>query len=320
MKRVLITGYGGFVGPYVADALVEAGHRVWGVDEKPSIPDTRVEGYVSRDLSDRQSVEALFDAVSPDAVVHLAAQSSAGRSFAEPFDTLTRNIWPVLNILETVRKRGIQTRILAVGSGEIYGPAAEADLPLPETRAPNPVNPYALSKAIQEQCCLHYASLYGTDVVATRSFNHTGAGQRDTFVLPSFARQVREIRDGIREPVVNVGDIDLRRDFTDVRDIARGYVALLEKGKGGEVYNVGSGTSYSLRELLHRLFEIARVEPEIRVDSERMRPADMRDLRGDPSKIARDTGWTPRIAIADTLEWLFDACGGDSESTGRPQG
>ncbi len=305
MKRVLVTGCGGFVGPYVIDVLVQEGYRVWGVDTRDDVGIASLEEYFSEDLSDRQAVETLIDSASPDAVVHLAAQSSAGRSFSEPFDTLTRNIFPVLNLLDVVRKRARQTRILAVGSGDVYGPVTQADLPLRENRVPKPMNPYALSKAIQEQCCLQYASLYGTDVLATRSFNHTGAGQRETFVLPSFARQVSEIVLGVREPVLDVGDLDLRRDFTDVRDVARAYVALLERGKTGEVYNVCSGAAHSLRELLGLLCEMAKIDPEIRIDPKRVRPADIRELRGDPSKIEQDTAWQSRIAIAETLEWLL---------------
>jgi GDP-4-dehydro-6-deoxy-D-mannose reductase len=315
MRRVLVTGCGGFVGPYVTEALVREGFRVWGVDEKREAADASLEGYVTLDLSDGNAVGALIDDVSPDAIVHLAAQSSAGKSYAEPFATLTRNIIPVLNVLESVRKCGQRTRVLAVGSGEVYGPVSEADLPLRESRGPNPVNPYALSKAIQEQCCAQYASLYGTDVVMTRSFNHTGAGQRDTFVLPSFARQVSEIRRGKREPTLDVGDLDLRRDFTDVRDVARAYVELVKAGGSGEVYNVCSGTSRSLRDLLGLLCRAAGVSPEIRVDPRRVRPNDIRDLRGDPSKIERETGWSSRIDIADTLEWLLGFWSGVVEGT-----
>lgn len=306
MRRVLVTGCAGFVGPHVTGALARAGWRVWGVDEKAGAADESLEKRVSIDLSDGRAVEALIGEASPDAIVHLAAQSSAGRSFAEPFDTLTRNVIPVLNLLETVRKRGKKTRVLAVGSGEVYGPVPEAELPVSEARVPRPVNPYALSKTIQEQCCAQYASLYGTDVVMTRSFNHTGAGQRDTFVLPSFARQVSEIRLGAREPVMDVGDLGLRRDFTDVRDVARAYEALVEKGRAGEVYNVCSGASYSLGELLRRLCDMAGVAPEIRTDPRRMRPKDIGELRGDPSKIARETGWRARTDMVETLEWLLD--------------
>lgn len=317
MRRVLVTGCGGFVGPHIAEALVRAGCRVWGVDEKGEAANAPLEKCVSLDLTDSKAVEALIDDASPDAVVHLAAQSSAGRSFAEPFDTLTRNVVPALNVLEALRKRGRKTRVLAVGSGEVYGPVPPAELPVTENRDPRPANPYALSKAIQEQCCIQYASLYGADVVMTRSFNHTGAGQRDTFVLPSFARQVSEIRLGVRKPEIDAGALDLRRDFTDVRDVARAYVSLLEKGRAGEVYNVCSGTSHSLRELLRRLCDIAGVAPEIRVDLRRMRPNDIEELRGDPSKIARETGWRPQIDIVETLEWLLGFWSGIVEKTMR---
>ena len=306
MKRVLVTGCGGFVGPYVVAAFAGKGCEVWGADVKDGVEDPALRRYIACDLSDRAAAGSLLETASPDAVVHLAAQSSAGRSFAEPFVTLTRNILPILNMLEFARTRGGAMRILAVGSADVYGPVGEDDLPLTEDRAPNPANPYALSKAIQEQCCIHYASLYGTDVVVTRSFNHTGGGQRDTFVLSSFARQVCEIRLGLRKPVVDVGDLDLKRDFTDVRDVAEAYAAIVERGKKGGVYNVCSGTSYSLRELLGRLCEMAKVDVEIRVDPKRMRPGDIRDLRGDPSKTTRDTGWRVRAAMTGTLEQLLD--------------
>jgi len=306
MKRVLVTGCGGFVGPYVAASFAGKGYEVWGADVKDGVEDPAIRRYIVCDLCDRAAADSLLETASPDAVVHLAAQSSAGKSFAEPFATITRNILPILHMLEFARTRGRAMRILAVGSADVYGPVGESDLPLKEDRAPNPANPYALSKAIQERCCVQYASLYGTDVVVTRSFNHTGGGQRDTFVLPSFARQVSEIRLGLKEPVVHVGDLDLKRDFTDVSDVAEAYAAIAERGKKGGVYNVCSGTSYSLRGLLDRLCEMAKVVVEIRVAPERMRPGDVRDLKGDPSKTERDTGWRARTAMTGTLERLLD--------------
>ncbi len=305
MKRVLVTGCGGFVGPYVVASFAKKGCEVWGADVKDGIENPALRRYIVCDLSDRAASDSLLETASPDAVVHLAAQSSAGKSFVEPFGTLTRNILPILNMLEFARTHGRAMRILAVGSADVYGPVGEKDLPLKENRAPNPANPYALSKAIQEQCCVHYASVFGTDVVVTRSFNHTGAGQRDAFVLPSFARQVTEIRLGLKEPVVDVGDLNLKRDFTDVEDVAEAYAAIVEKGKKGGVYNVCSGISYGLRELLDRLCEMAKVKAEIRVVPGRMRPGDVRELRGDPSKTERDTGWRARTAMEGTLERLL---------------
>jgi GDP-4-dehydro-6-deoxy-D-mannose reductase len=306
MKRALITGCGGFVGPYVAGVLAARGYEVWGVDVRENVEDPSLGAYVSCDLSHREAVEALFREAAPDAIVHLAAQSSAGKSLKEPFATLTRNIIPTLNILEFARTAGKGVRMLAVGSGDVYGAVTPADLPLAETRPPNPGNPYALSKAIQEQISAQYASAYGVEVVMTRSFNHTGPGQRDAFVLPSFARQIAEIRAGLREPRIEVGDLDLKRDFTDVRDVAEAYAALVENGGRGEVYNVCSGVSYGLRALLEKMCAIAGIAPEIRVDASRVRPSEARELRGDPSKIERDTKWRARTPIEATLESLLE--------------
>jgi GDP-4-dehydro-6-deoxy-D-mannose reductase len=306
MKRVVITGCGGFVGPYVSRALAARGYEVWGVDVREDVEDPSLSAYVSCDLSHREAVEALLGEAAPRAVVHLAAQSSAGKSLSEPFATLTRNILPTLNILEYARTAGQGARILAVGSGDVYGAVSPGELPLAETRAPKPGNPYALSKAIQEQISAQYAASFGVDVVVTRSFNHTGAGQRDVFVLPSFARQIAEIRAGLRGPRLDVGDLDLKRDFTDVRDVAEAYAALVEKGRRGEVYNVCSGVSHGLRDLLGKLCAMAGVEPEIRVDSSKLRPEEARELRGDPSKIERDTGWRARTPIEATLESLLE--------------
>jgi GDP-4-dehydro-6-deoxy-D-mannose reductase len=306
LSRVLVTGCEGFVGPYVIAALESAGHEVWGTDIKEAsraLDDAR---YATADLSDPRAAADLLSHAAPDAVVHLAAQSSAAKSFGEPFVTVTQNLLPVLNVLEHARNRAHQMRILAVGSADVYGPVAPSDLPLTEALEPNPVNPYALSKVFQERCCAQYADLYGTQVMMTRSFNHTGSGQSDTFVLPSFARQVVEIKKGFREPVVAVGNIDVRRDFSDVRDVAAAYTALLDAGRPGETYNVCSGVSHSLRDLLETLCSLAGVAPEIRVDPKRIRPVDMEELRGDASKISAETGWRAAYSIEDTMKTLLD--------------
>jgi GDP-4-dehydro-6-deoxy-D-mannose reductase len=304
----------------VVDALAAAGYRVWGADLKRDHANPLLERYVSCDVADSSAAAALLADANPGAVVHLAAQSSAGKSFAEPFETITRNVLPVLSILEYARKRASGSRILAVGSGDVYGPVSKDDLPLQEERLPHPANPYALSKAIQEQVCGQYASVYGVDVVMTRSFNHTGGGQRDSFVLSSFARQICEIRLGLRERVLEVGALDLKRDFCDVRDVARAYVALLEKGRKGTVYNVCSGVSWSLRDLLDRMVRMAELEVDIRVDPERLRPADVEELRGDPSKIIRDTNWRPRISIDETLSCLIEFWDRKLQEAKRPAG
>jgi GDP-4-dehydro-6-deoxy-D-mannose reductase len=307
VKRVLVTGSGGFVGQILAEVLEGEGLDVWGVDRRDDLPRQKPRKTVVSDLSDGAAVDDLLDDVQPEYIVHLAAQSSAGRSFDNPHFTIRNNLLPALHILEYLRtNKKVRTRLLAIGSAEIYGPVAAEEQPLSETRAPNPVSPYALSKWIQEQCCSQYASLYDMDVVMTRSFNHTGAGQEDTFVLSSFAKQIVEIKAGAKTPDVYVGNIDVRRDFSDVNDVCKAYARLLEDGKRGVVYNVCSGVSHSLRELLERLATIAGVVLKIHVDKDRMRPVDIDELYGDNRRIAEDAGWTPTTPIEETLASLLD--------------
>jgi GDP-4-dehydro-6-deoxy-D-mannose reductase len=305
-EKVLVTGCLGFVGRILTEKLLRAGYEVWGVDQSDG--DDRYTGKLvpPNDLLTVKKAQELVDRAGPRYIVHLAAQSSAGRSFEEPQLTISNNVLPVLNLLDCLRTGKGQIRMLAVGSADVYGSVTKEDLPLRESMPPRPGNPYALSKAIQEQVCNQYVALYGVDVVSTRSFNHTGAGQRDTFVLPSFARQIVQIKQGQRKPRVEVGNVELKRDFSDVNDVCDAYIALLKKGRSGEVYNVCSGASYSLRELLEKLAAIAGVDVEIRVDKERVRPVDMEELRGDNNKIIGDARWAPRLSISETLRSLIE--------------
>jgi GDP-4-dehydro-6-deoxy-D-mannose reductase len=316
VDRVLVTGCGGFVGRVLSGVLAEAGFEVWGVDRTEDGGSVVGEHFISLDLEDRRAVDGFLGRVRARYIVHLAAQSSAGRSFDEPQQTIENNFLPVLHILECLRTSGTETRLLAVGSSDVYGRVAKKDLPLVESGPVNPVSPYALSKLMQEQCCRQYAGLYDVDVVSTRSFNHTGAGQRDAFVLSSFARQMVEIRNGVREPVVDVGNVDVRRDFLDVRDVCEAYIAILGKGRRGTVYNVCSGVSPTLRELLEKLAALCGVDIEVRADPKRARPVDIEELRGDPGKITTDTGWHPSIPIEKTLESLLDYWSREISATG----
>ncbi|MCZ6767299.1 MAG: GDP-mannose 4,6-dehydratase [bacterium] len=305
-RRVVVTGCGGFVGRYLTALLAEEGFDVWGVDVKPDVPDLPLSEYRSIDLQSKADVEKLLKDAQAGSIIHLAAQSSGGISFRKPHETIVNNSLSVLHILEVMRTSEAKVRLLAIGSADVYGSVEPVDLPLVETMPTRPNNPYALSKAIQEECCALYASVYGVDVVSTRSFNHTGAGRPDTFVLSSFARQVVEIKKGKRKPVVNVGNIDVKRDFSDVRDVSRAYVLLLDGGESGQIYNVCSGTSRSLREILERLAELAGIELRIEVDKERLRAADIRELRGDASRLIAATGWQQSIPFDDTLQSLLD--------------
>ena len=306
MARVLVTGCNGFVGRVLVDRLVAAGDEVYGIDRVAPEVSFAGENCVSGDITDADVVVSVMDSCQPERIIHLAAQSSVHRSFDEPYETIVTNTAPTLHILNYMKDRGSTTRLLAIGSADEYGAIDPKSLPVAESHAVNPSNPYALAKSIQNQCCRGFHQLYGANVVITRSFNHTGAGQRDAFVLPSFARQVSEIKLGRREPSLKVGNLDVRRDFLDVRDVCAAYSALLERGAPGETYNVCSGTAPTVRDLLDRLVELAGVEVSIEVDPDRLRPADTPELRGDPSKIRDATGWKPAIGMEETLQSLLD--------------
>lgn len=310
MARVLVTGCDGFVGRVLVRRFAADGHEVWGVDRSSGGADIATERRIVCDLTDRDAVTDAFDRARPDRVVHLAAQASVRESFDHPIPTILNNTVPTFHILNWLKGAGHSAvRLLAIGSAEEYGTVPPERLPLGEDTPVNPSSPYALAKSIQNQTCRAFAGLYHVDVVITRSFNHTGAGQRDSFVLPSFARQISEIKAGKREPTLHVGNLDVRRDFLDVRDVCNAYAALLDAGVAGETYNVCSGTSYRIRDLLDRLCELAAVDVEIEVDPDRLRPVDMPELRGDAGKLVTATGWKPAHPMDDTLQSLLDYWG-----------
>lgn len=313
MERALVTGCNGFVGRALVGRLMAAGYEVWGVDRTEADADFGGKRCLRGDLTDAGFVASAIAEASPSCVVHLAAQSSVAKSFDDPTSTVRDGTMPALNVLETVRRGGTNARVLLVGSADEYGSVSPAQIPVREDVPANPESPYALAKVIQSQYGRMYTKLYGVDAVMTRSFNHTGPGQRDVFVLSSFAKQVAEIRRGKRVPDLEVGNLDVRRDFLDVRDVCDAYVVLLKKGRMGETYNVCSGNSYRVGDLLSQLCTLAGVHVSIRVDVSRLRPIDTPELRGDPSKIREHTGWTAKLPIQDTLKSLLDYWDGTLE-------
>ena len=315
MERALVTGCNGFVGRALVQRLAGAGYEVWGADRSDADPSFKGKRYLRGDLTDAEFVAGVLEDSSPACVVHLAAQSSVAKSFDEPTTTLSDGTIPALHILEHVRQGKRSPRVLLVGSADEYGPVSPAQIPVREDIACNPENPYALAKVVQNYYGRMYAKLYRVDAMMTRSFNHTGPGQREAFVLPSFAKQVAEIRRGTREAEIEVGNLDVRRDFLDVRDVCDAYVVLLMKGRMGETYNVCSGLSYRVGDLLRELCSLAGVHVAIRVDVSRLRPVDTPELRGDPSKMSQHTGWTTKYPIQETLKSLLDYWDGVLEGT-----
>jgi GDP-4-dehydro-6-deoxy-D-mannose reductase len=303
------------VGGFLANRLAGAGYEVWGVDRGEAAPSFKGARYLRGDLTDASVVTSVLDEAKPACVVHLAAQSSVAKSFDEPTATLRDGTAPALHIVEYARTGKTNMRVLLVGSADEYGAVSPGQIPVREDITTNPENPYALAKAIQNDFGRMYAKLYRVDVVMTRSFNHTGPGQRETFVLSSFAKQVAEIRRKLREAEIEVGNLDVCRDFVDVRDVCDAYVVLLKKGRMGETYNVCSGQSYRVGDLLRELCSLAGVHVAIRVDVARLRPVDTPEMRGDPSKIRQHTGWTAKTPIQETLKSLLDYWDGVLEGT-----
>lgn len=311
MERALVTGCNGFVGRALLGRLTSAGYEVWGVDRSDADPAFKGKRYVQGDLMDAAFVADMLNEAMPACVVHLAAQSSVAKSFDEPAPTLRDGTAPALHILEHARTAKSGMRVLLIGSADEYGAVSPAQIPVREDTLAQPESPYALAKAIQNQYGRMYAKLYRVDAVMTRSFNHTGPGQREAFVLSSFAKQVAEIRRGLREAEIEVGNLDVCRDFMDVRDVCDAYVVLLMKGRMGETYNVCSGQSYRVGDLLRELCALAGTHVAIRVDVSRLRPVDTLELRGDPSKMSSHTGWKAKTPIQETLKALLDYWDGE---------
>jgi len=253
------------------------------------------------DLRDPEAAAALVTETAPDAVIHLAAQSWVPDAFRDPELTLQVNILGTLNLLQALRRTGFRGRMVFVSTGDVYGSVPDNELPIKEDRLPAPRNPYAVSKLAAEALCYQWSVTEGMEITIARAFNHIGPRQSERFVVSDFARQIAEIKLGRRQPTVSVGDIDVTRDFTDVRDVVRAYFALLRDGQSGEIYNICSGREQSIRALLHRLAAIAGVAISIQQDPRRLRKSEQRRMVGDPAKMHRATGWQSTTELDESL-------------------
>jgi GDP-4-dehydro-6-deoxy-D-mannose reductase len=263
---------------------------------------------IEADLRDVSSVQGMLDQAEADAIVHLAGQSYVPTSWQAPAETVATNAIGQINLLEAIRHRGEPfPRVLVVGSSEEYGLVEERDLPVTEETPLRPLSPYAVSKVAQDFLGFQYFRNYGIPCVRARAFNHEGPRRGEVFVTSNFARQIAEIELGRHEPGLNVGNLKARRDYTDVRDIVRGYWLLLERGDPGEVYNLCSGRAWAIQEILDYLLSqsIAR-KIEVRRDAARLRPSDVSVLYGSAEKIRRITDWEPEISFEQTLRDLLD--------------
>ncbi|MDD2942685.1 MAG: GDP-mannose 4,6-dehydratase [bacterium] len=313
--RVLITGGHGFVGRYLAHHLTECGDEVIATyhpgdkqsrDENHFMPLPRTSQAISLDICDVGMVNSVMELLRPEAVYHLAAITFVPDGEKNLGTVFAVNAHGTFNLLEAVKKHCSKSPFLYVSSAEVYGDPRPGTLPLVETAELRPISAYGLSKASADLAVYQYAYRERLQAVRARPFPHTGPGQDDKFALSSFARQLVEIRLGMREPVIEVGNLEARRDYSDVKDIVRGYREALLNGKRGAAYNFCSGKSWAISELLQKLIEMAEVEVEIRVDQSRFRSVDIADLCGSYEAARRDFGWKPRIEIDSTLQSLLD--------------
>lgn len=301
--RALVTGASGFVGRHLVEHLAANGHTVTAAGGPHD-----AEEMLPIGLRDIDSLHAALDLARPGAVFHLAAQAFVPRSIEDPAETYATNVAGTANLLQALREHrrrsGTNVRLIFVSSAEVYGAQPSRAMPLTETLAPNPVNPYAASKAAAEAIVLGEVRSLGVDAVITRAFNHIGPGQNERFAVPAFATQLAAIAAG-GDPVMLVGNLEAKRDFLDVRDVVAAYAALAQHGKSGEIYNVCSGTAASMRDILSELIRIAHVPVEVREDPARMRPADVPLLYGSNAKIREATDWVPAIPLRATLQDVY---------------
>lgn len=313
--RVLVTGASGFVGGHLAAHLLKTGDAVLGLSESGQWSKATPPGIAQRVRLEpwnvvTGTVAGLADLLSrkrPEAIIHLAAQANPQQSVADPRGTWTVNLFGALNLLEGIRAAAIEPApaVVLVGSGVSYGNPAPEHLPVTERCPPRPNNPYAASKAAADLLGIQHFLSHGTRVVLARPFNHAGPRQSDSYALSSFAKQIAEIERGRRERI-EVGNLQVVRDFTDVRDIVRAYRLLAEKGQPGEAYNIGTGRDDSLESLLETLRGLAKVPVSVHVDPARVRPVDQPRLLADASKLRAQTGWEPQFTIEQTLSDMLD--------------
>jgi GDP-4-dehydro-6-deoxy-D-mannose reductase len=307
--RILVTGISGFAGSHLAEHLLSGGQEVIGFTDKPALDDNlsalggRVR-VIEGDLRSRESVRSALDDARPDRIYHLAAVTP-GRGGAGDDVFWEVNVGGTAILLdESSRLDGV--RVLVAGSSAEYGLLAQEANPVTELSELRPVGVYSISKAAQTLLAFSYWAHQGVDVVRTRAFNHTGPREDTGFACSTFARQIAEAEVGVADPVIRVGNLNAFRDISDVRDVARGYEAALERGRAGQVYNICSGRAVQMREMLDKLLALAKMPLTVELDKARLRPSDLPYQRGDYSLLERETGWKPEISLDRTLGDLLE--------------
>ncbi|MCJ7665868.1 MAG: GDP-mannose 4,6-dehydratase [Actinobacteria bacterium] len=309
--RILITGLSGFAGRHLIEFLASGGeHEFLGIDlacgaGSLEIGDCKLIEEKA-DLLDRNKVESIISEFKPQQIYHLAAQSSVSRSWKDPINTFSINVFGGINILESARSSVPDARIIVICTAEEYG-ELEDGRAIKETDKIYPENPYAISKSAMDFTSMVYHRAYGMNIMVSRSFNHIGPGQSEGFVCSDFARQIALIEAGRQEPEIMVGNLDSSRDFLDVRDVTRAYWHIMERGRPGQAYNVCSGSSVKISRLLEILLSLSKVSGiGVKKDMDKFRPIDIKTVFGDNARLVSDTGWKAEYSLEKSLEDALD--------------
>ena len=301
--KALIIGASGFVGTYLVEEIRRSlfCEVITATSRETDTLGIGEDKTVHLNILDRKQILDVLLSEKPDYIFHLAAQSSVALSWKNPKSTVDTNIIGAINLISAIKQSGYSPRVLIVGSGEEYGRVKETDIPIRENAVLAPCNVYAVTKVCQNMMASIYARAYGLQLVMTRSFNHIGPGQSPQFVVADFCSQAVKIEKGLQEPVFRVGNLSAKRDFTDVRDVVKAYCMLIQYGKPGETYNVGSGHAVAVQEILDIILSQTKAEVKVETDPSKLRPVDVPVIEADISKIYKDTGWKPEISPAQTI-------------------
>ncbi len=306
MSKGLVIGAAGFVGSYLIEEMYSCGIDSYAT----KLPHERLEHERAKvydlDILNKEAIVTLLLEIRPDYIFHLAAQSSVGLSWKNPGLTVDVNIKGSINVMDAVRELYYKPRVLLIGSGEEYGHIRPGETPIREDNLLRPGNIYAATKACQNMIGSIYAQAYDMQMMMVRSFNHIGPGQAPMFVVSDFCKQVAEIEKGLREPVMYVGNLAAKRDFTDVRDVVKAYVGLIQQGVPGETYNMGSGHAVEIRKILDMIISLSEKEIRVEIDPNKIRPVDVPIIEADITKIHELTGWKPQIELNQTIRDTLD--------------
>ena len=307
--RELITGAGGFAGSHLAEHLLQnTDHKVWGcgISPKPAIIAKRQLPHRRLDLTDAAATRDYISEIQPERIYHLAGKAAVHASWLEPWGNYEANVLAALNVLHAVWRLKLSCRVMVVTSMEVYGEVHPEDMPVTEEQCFRPNSPYSASKAAADLLAQAYHLSHGLDIVRVRPLNHIGPRQSAQFVATAFARQLARIEAGLQSPVIQVGNLSARRDFTDVRDMTRAYVLALEHCETGRAYNIGSGNVISIQQLLDKLLELSHADVNVEVDPARVRAASTPALIADCTRFRAHTGWQPEIPFEQTLSDLLN--------------